>query len=161
MKLVVKQWNLQRVVYRPDLDPNSEVVEAVIKTLIWGIKCVSAQSECAIIKLSEAIKDTNPRLADLLMKSRFVDDLGDSAKDKETLKKLIDDADELFSSVGLACKGWTMSGSSPPPDVCEENETVSIGGMKWHSKIDFIEVPLPLLHFGKKLRGRCVRWKHY
>ena len=156
IKLVHDQWNLQRVLFRPDLDPSSEVQEAVIKTLIWGIKCVSAQSECAIIKLAEAIKDTNPRLADLLLNSRFVDDLGDSAKDIETLKKLIDEADKLFSSVGLACKGWSISGSSPPPDVTEEGETVSIGGMKWHTKLDLLEVPLPQLHFSKKLRGRLV-----
>ena len=56
IKLVPEQWNLQRVLFRPDLDPNSEVVEAIIKTLIWGVKCVSGQSECSIIKLAERIK---------------------------------------------------------------------------------------------------------
>ena len=35
-----KQWNLQRVLYRDNLDPSAEVQEFVIKTLIWGIKSV-------------------------------------------------------------------------------------------------------------------------
>ena len=43
-----------------------------------GIKSVSAQSECAIVKLAEAVKESNPRLADMLLNGRFVDDLGDS-----------------------------------------------------------------------------------
>ena len=47
-KLVRDQWNLQRVLYRENLEIDAEVQEAVIKTLIWGIKCISAQSECAV-----------------------------------------------------------------------------------------------------------------
>ena len=33
---------------------------------------------------------------------------------------------------------------------------VSIGGMRWHSKVDCMEIPVPQLHFSKKLRGRLV-----
>ena len=42
IKLNKRQWNLQRVLFKPDLDPEAEPLEAVIVTLIWGIKCVSA-----------------------------------------------------------------------------------------------------------------------
>ena len=31
---------------------------------------------------------------------------------------------------------------------------VSIGGMKWFSKLDLLEVPVPALHFSKKVRGK-------
>ena len=156
IKLVLEQWNLQKVLFRPDLDPNSEVVEAVIKTLIWGVKCVSGQSECSIIKLAEYVREFNPRLAELLLESRFVDDLGDSDIDMETLKKLIEEADKLFSMVSLLCKGWSFSGFPPPPDVAEEDGLVSIAGAKWRTELDLLEVPLPPLHFSKKLRGRLV-----
>ena len=66
------------------------------------------------------------------------------------------DADDLFESVGLSCKGWSFSGLEPPEDVADESGLVSIGGMKWHTKLDFLEVPIPLLHFSKKSRGRLV-----
>ena len=84
IKLVSNQWNLQRVLLKDNLDPNSEVKEAVIKTLIWGIKCVSAQTETAIIKLAEAIKDSHPTLSSFLLNGRFVDDLGTSAEDMDS-----------------------------------------------------------------------------
>ena len=154
IKLWADQWNLQRVLYREDLDPNGELQEAVIQTLIWGIKSVSAQSECAIMKLAESIKDKFPMLAEFLTNSRFVDDLGDSAAELETLKKLTEQADKVFEEVGLACKGWSFSGSSPPTEVCEEGETISIGGARWHTKLDLLEIPIPPLHFSKKVRGR-------
>ena len=31
---------------------------------------------------------------------------------------------------------------------------VSIGGMKWVTKLDLLEVPIPPLYFSKKVRGR-------
>ena len=154
IKLLKDHWNLQRVLYKPGLDPDAEIVEAVIVTLIWGIKCVSAQSEAAVIKLAAAIEEKNPRLAELLRDSCFVDDLGDSGDTVEMIKNLIEDADNLLAKVGLACKGWTVSGSDPLEDVMEDGKSVSIGGMKWHSKMDFLEVPIPLFHFSKKSRGR-------
>ena len=67
IKLVVNQWNLQRVLYREDLDPKGKVLEAVIKTLIWGVKSVSAQSECSLSKLAEFVKAKNYKLYDLLI----------------------------------------------------------------------------------------------
>ena len=127
IKLVNDQWNLQRVLYKPQLDPEAVPIEAVIVTLIWGIKCVSAQSEAAVGKLADAIENDNPRLAEMLRDSRFVDDLGDSDAALETIRGLCDDTDALFEQVGLSCKGWTFSGSDPPADVAEEGNVVQRG----------------------------------
>ena len=121
-----------------------------------GDKSVSAQSECAIIKLAESVKDSNPRLADMLLNGRFVDDIGDSQADIYALKCTIDAANKVFSGVGLECKGWSFTGSKPPPDVCEDGDLVSIGGMKWNPMHDVLEVPVPKLHFSKKVRGKLV-----
>ena len=156
IKLVQDQWNLQRVLFRENLDPDGELLECVVKTLIWGIKCVSAQSECSIIKLAEAIREEFPLLADFLLNCRFVDDIGGSAMDLETLKQLTAEADKFFAMLGLACKGWSYSGSHPPPDVSEEDQTIKIAGMVWFTMLDLLEIPLPQLHFSTKRRGRLV-----
>ena len=152
--MVSDQWHLQRVLYKEDLNPEGEVQEAIIKTLIWGIKSVSAQSECSIIKLAAHVKEKYPLLADFLLNGRFVDDLGDSSESLTVLKKMTAEADKIFEQVGLGCKGWSFSGAVPPSEVCEENESVSIGGMRWITKPDLLEVPVPPLHFSKKVRGR-------
>ena len=65
--------------FKKNPDPISEPVEAIIKTLILGIKSVSAQSETANIKIAIYVLEKQPLLADFLTNSRFVDDLGDSA----------------------------------------------------------------------------------
>ena len=156
IKLVVNQWNLQRVLFRENLDPTNEVLEAVIKTLIWGVKSVSGQSEASVIQLAEFIKNNNPKLYDFLTNCRFCDDLGNSAAMINDLKKLTKDADELLAQVGLKCKGWSFSGEEPLPELAEDGQVISIGGMKWHPQLDTLEVLIPRLHFSRKLRGRLI-----
>ena len=74
-KLDPDMWNLQRFLWVDNLDPEGEVVEAVITTLIYGVKCVSAQSEFAVSELAGHIKEFFPELAQFLVSSRCVDDL--------------------------------------------------------------------------------------
>ena len=156
IKLVTEHWNLQRVLFRNEMDPDGEIMEGIIKTLIWGIKCVSAQSECSIIKIAEAVKDEHPDLSIFLLSCRFVDDIASSASKIEILKDLTKKADNIFNSLGLSCKGWSFSGSDPPEQVAEENNTVKLAGMVWYPKLDLLEIPLPQLHFSNRSRGRLV-----
>ena len=148
------QWHLQRVLMRENMDLGSEVLEMVICTLIFGVRAVSALSETAIIKLANLINHVKPRLADFLRSGRFVDDLADSDRDNETVKKMIEDADETFANCGLRVKAWSVSGQAPHPDVTHDGLGVDIGGMVWMPQLDSIMVKVPPLHFGKKVRGK-------
>ena len=149
-----EQWHLQRVLWKEDLELDAEIQELIIITLIFGVRAVSALSERAVINLAHHVSKTNPRLAELLLQSRFVDDLADSDVDHESIKKLVDSADELFASVGLKCKGWSISGSPPHPDVTSDGQCLDVGGMSWMPEIDTVCVKIPPLHFGKKQRGK-------
>ena len=149
MALEEEQWNLQRVLWKDNMDVEAEVVELVICSLIFGVRPVSALSERAVIMLADHIRNQNPRLADLLTKSRFVDDLANSGKNQDDVKNLIKSADEVFRSVGLECKGWSISGSNPHPDVTSDGVAVEVGGMVWWPKLDVVFVKIPPLHFGK------------
>ena len=75
------QWNLQRVLWRENMDMDAETEEIVIVSLIFGVRSMSALSERAVLNLAEHVRETNPRLCQLLSLSRMVDDLGDSDMD--------------------------------------------------------------------------------
>ena len=150
------QWNLQRVLWREGLAFESKIEEIVILSLIFGVRCVSALSEKAIIMLAEYVRPRNPRLAELLLGGRFVDDLGDSDETLEKVQNLLKAADELFESVGWSVKGYSVSGSNPHPDVTADGVSVDVGGMTWYPLIDCVAVKIPPLHFGKKSRGKLV-----
>ena len=100
------------------------------------------------------VAKVKPRVAEMVSGSRFVDDLADSDKDLKTIKKLQKDSDEAFESVGLKCKGWSVSGSNPHPDVTNDGINVDVGGVQWGPALDVISVKIPPLHFGKKSRGK-------
>ena len=153
-KLKPQQWNLQRFLWRDNLDPDGEVLEGVIGALIYGVKCVSAQTETSMEDLADAIEDMYPDVAEFIRKRRYVDDLGKSAKLLEELKRLAIECDIVFDMIGLKCKAWTFSGEEPPSVVAMEGGTVKIAGERWRPKLDLVEVPVPDLHFAKKQRGK-------
>ena len=100
-KLDPHQWNLQRFLWQLDLDPDSPILEGVIRTLIYGVKSVAAQSGYALELLAETVKETDPELYDFLMLCLYVDDLGISLPTLESCLQLAKRTDELFSSVSL------------------------------------------------------------
>ena len=46
------QWNLQRVLWRENMDMDAETEEIVIVSLIFGVRSVSALSERAVLNLA-------------------------------------------------------------------------------------------------------------
>ena len=153
-KLIISQWNLQKFVWQEDLDPNGEILEAIIKTLIYGVKSVSAQSEFALEELADLIEPIDPVIAFFLRFCRYVDDLGESKANLEKCKELAAKASEHLAKVGLEVKGWTFSGEDPPAAVTKDGVSIGVAGMKWIPKLDAVEVKIPPLHFGKRNRGK-------
>ena len=153
-KLREEQWNLQRFLFREGLNPDGQLLEGVIGALIYGVKCVSAQTECAIEKIATVVENEHPELATFLRQCRYVNDLGESNEHQKFLSELTANADVTFEKIGLRCKGWTRSGDDPPEDIAKSGATVSIAGQRWLPKVDCIEVPIPDLHFGTRRRGR-------
>ena len=152
--LIAEQWNLQRFVFRDDLDPEGELKEGVIGALIYGVKCVSAQTEHTMEQLAQVVEEDHKELAKFIRLCRYVDDLGESSHDNEFLKKIVQQADEIFGKIGLKCKGWTFEGEDPPENIMKAGSTLTIAGQRWIPKVGGLEVPIPELHFGVKRRGR-------
>ena len=135
------------------MDPNAQVLEGVIKTLIYGVTSVSAQSEEAIGLLADYIREKYPEVAILLEKSRYVDDQGESKATKEEIYLLIKHANEAFALVSLIIKEWVASGEVPSEKVSKDGVSVDIGGMSWFPVLDTLQNKIPPLHFGQKKRG--------
>ena len=154
-KLMREQWNLQRFLWVNNLEPDGEILEAVMTTLIYGVTSVSAQSEFAMTELGGLVKNENPELAKLLLLSRYVDDLQESKPTLQQCLNLAKQADQLFSQLGLLCKAWTFSGIPPSPTVSKDGLSVGIfGAFSWYSEGDILELKFPKLHFGKPRRGK-------
>ena len=153
-KLVPSQWNLQRFLFKEDLDADSETKEGVITTLIYGVKSSSCQTEITKEKLADSVEEDKPGVAEFLRDGFYVDDGGDSKAKKEDLLKLMSDTDEALASIGCEIKDWVLSGEDPSDKVSKDGVSLEVGGMIWYPKLDIISVKIPVLHFGKIIRGK-------
>ena len=108
----------------------ADTEEAVIVTLIYGQISASCQSECAMAKLAEDFAIQYPAVYDLLVKSRYVDDMGESKKSKQECDSLRRDADKVFSSVWMRCKAWTITGEKSDGSFSKDGVSIGVGGFK-------------------------------
>ena len=153
-KLDPSQWNLQHFLYQPDMNPEAPIIQGVIKTLIYGVASVSAQSENAMKKLGKLASKDCPEVSKLIEKKRYVDDIGDSKVSIEDCINLSIQADKTFDMVDLKCKCWTFSGRDPDPKVSKDGASIAVAGSPWYPLLDVFVVRVPPLHFGKRRRGR-------
>ena len=52
-----EHWKYQRVVWYRDLDPRNELIRGVVRTLIYGVRCVSSQTEYVKRLLEQRIRE--------------------------------------------------------------------------------------------------------
>ena len=123
-------------------------------TLMYGVKCVSAQSKCAMVRIAKEIQEKMPALAEVLLKGQYVDDLADSKATRQEVLEIVKAGNEVFGEDGLKYKGWTVTGEDPLEEVAGDEEFVGVAGQKWFPKIDVTMVNIPPLHLGKIRRGR-------
>ena len=142
----------------PNLDPSQPLIRGIIQTLIYGVRCVSSQTEY-VKKLLEirtrenAVTDIDVKVADFIRDCWYVDDGGTSARTCADAKQLTEGTDKALGSIKMKVKGWTYSYESPPPEVSDDGVSVGFAGMRWYPQVDSFTLRIQKLHFGKKRRG--------
>ena len=147
-------WTYQRILIRDQLDPGNKVVEAFIRTLIYGVTCVSAQSEEIISMLAEELWEKFPEVAVFLVFHRYVDDFGKAVETKEKAKELIEKTEEALDKISLKIKGWSESFKPPEEKLTEDGVSVSFAGLVWYPEVDTFKLYIQPTHFERKKRGK-------
>ena len=153
--LIAKHWQYQRILLRENMDPEGELLEAVLVKLGFGIQSVSAQTEEIVRRMAKELWEFFPEVAALLIKRRYVDDMAKSTKSKQESMKLIEQTSKILAEkLKMEIKGWAVAGEKPPPEVTKDGESVDLGGILWYTEPDLFTLNLPPLCFMKKKRGR-------
>ena len=151
-------WKYQKVVWHSDLDPNSPLIKGVVRTLIYGVRCVSAQTEHVKNLLQERVRKygTGPHTVEVanFIQKFYADDGATSVATIEDAHALIKETDAALASIKMNVKGWSLSFHEPSKEVSEDGVSVNFAGMMWFTSIDSYRLKIQPLHFGKKRRGR-------
>ena len=153
-----RDWKFQKVVWYEDLNMENEMKKGVVGTLIYGVTCVSNQTEHTKRLLGDRVRESaetkiEEKVADFIADGFYVDDGGTSVPDEEEADALIEKTDEALGTIQMKVKGWSVSYRSPSSNVTDD-ATVGFAGMSWIPAIDSYSIKIQPLHFGKKKRGR-------
>ena len=134
-------------------------MRGVVRTLIYGVRCVSSQTEHVKRLLEERIRSNASsqeelEVADFIKSGWYVDDGGTSVRSYDEAKMLISGTDRELATINMFVKGWCLSFFPPPPEVSDDGSSVNYAGMKWIPEVDSFSLKIQPLHFGKKKRGR-------
>ena len=138
---------VQQVLWYDDMDITKTLRRGIIRTEIYGVICVCAQTEEIMRQLADKIEVKFPDVWKLLVKLRYVDDFGKSCKTANEAKKLIENTENVLNTVQMKVKGWAQTGVSPPKDLTDDGASVTFAGMSWQPLIDTFSLCIESIHF--------------
>jgi hypothetical protein len=113
-----------------------------------GDRPAAAISTEAIYKTADLFSSEFPRVAELLQKSTYVDDIIHSIPTLEEARQLQKDTDEVLRRAGFVTKGWIVHDPATQGDSEGETGCQRVLGVFWDPREDHIifDVPLKLAH---------------
>ena len=154
VKLKEEDWCYQRYIWQGELDPSQIPEEKVIKTIIYGVRSSGNQAERGLRETSNLSKDEYPEVNEIISHDVYVDDCLSGEKSHLLATKRADELEVVLNRGGFSLKGISFSGKDPPERLTDDGKSVSVGGMKWFPKDDYLTFDIGDLIFAKKLRGR-------
>ena len=149
-------WCYQMYLFSKNLDIGDTPEWKVIKTLIYGVRPSGSLAECALRRTVELCKDIYPLAYDPIMHDTYMDDCASGTESLDASLKVMDEIEAAVGKGGFTLKGFTISGSDPPPHLTLDGKSVIVFGGKWFPKGDFYTLNINEQNFTKKYRGRKV-----
>ena len=151
-----EDWAFQLYLWDPDLNPDAEPLLKVIKTIIYGVKSSGNQAERGFRETARMQKDEFPRVFEVVQNDTYVDDCFSGEDTSCERDRTTDRLPIVLGKGGFSLKGYTFSGSDPPDDLKQQDNSVNVAGMKWFSKTDCVSLKLGEMKFGKSKGCRRV-----
>ena len=154
VQLEEDHWRYQLYLWSDGLDERAEPRWKVMMTHIYGVVSSGNIAECALRRVVEMNKDAFPRAFSAVTYDTYVDDCKSGTNSPDDTLKVMEEIDCSIGTGGFTNKGYTVSGKDPPADLSSDGESVTVGGMKWFPKGDFLRLNIGPLNFNRKCRGR-------
>ena len=164
VKLKSDHWTYQRYKWHESLDPTAAPEEKIIKTIIYGVKSSGNQAQVGLRETARRQQEEYPEAANAIVRDTYVDDCATGVNVTPAgplAEKLVKDIDKVLAKGGFITKGYTLSGSPPPPGLSRDGESINVLGIKWIPEQDKLQLAGGLLNFSKKHRGKRAKKEEY
>ncbi len=157
VKIKPEFYRYQKMVWKEFLSIDSDTIDMVIRTLIYGVKPAGQLTAEGFELVSDVAEETEPELkigADTLRNKKYVDDILASFDTTE----IRDEAGEMLPRVlaygTMEVKTITRSGYPPDESVSIDGSCCGLVGYKWAPEEDLIGLDIKPLYLGKSKRGK-------
>ena len=147
-------WCYQMYLFSENLNVNDHPEWKVIKTLIYGVRPSGNLAECALRRTVELTKEEFPLAYRPITFDTYMDDCASGTENAESSRRVMDQIQLSGAKGGFSFKGCSFSGAPPPANMSQDGESVSVLGMKWFPKGDFLKLNIGELNLAKKRRSR-------
>ena len=157
LKLRPKSLTWHRYLWIPDLNPENEVEERVMLTIIYGVISSGGQTAEGMHRIADYGRKHFPEHtagADVLENLLYVDDGSDSQDSEEERRKTIDSIHFLLDQANIETKAFVLSGEKPHESVSVDEKHVTVLGYQWDPEEDLLSLDPKPLFFGKRRRGK-------
>ena len=141
-------WPVQKFLWIPDLNPDGDVEEFFVKTVIFGVRSSSLICQMGLQKVVDAF----PHLQQLTI---YVDDVTGGYFDADAAEQSALQIAETLDKYGLPLKGggFAITGKQAPNEILDDKGRIGISCVKWHPVEDTFTCNLPPLYLGRTERG--------
>lgn len=157
VSLTPQNYKWHRYLWYPNCDPNLEVEERIMLTLIYGVISSGNQTTEAIQQVAEHCIEKYPEHkdgADVLRTHTYVDDTSESSDSTEERTTQISGLNFALGLAKMEVKAFVLSGKKPDEAVSADGQSVGLLGYRWLPEEDKLTLEPKPLYFGKTRRGK-------
>ena len=146
--LTPEYWPVQKFLWIPDLNPDGDVEEFFVKTVIFGVRSSSLICQMGLQKVVDAFSH-------LQQLTIYVDDVTSGYFDADVAEQSALQIAETLDKYGLPLKGggFAITGKQAPNEILDDEGRIGISCVKWHPIEDTFTCNLPPLYLGRAERG--------
>ena len=153
LRLDPEHYKYQMALWRPNMDPNEEPEELVLRVHFYGIRSSGGLCMAAVKQLIEMARKEGFHKVAQVLESAYVDDCNSSvgsALDQEEVKQKMP---SFMENHGMAIKALAWTGEEAPRELSEDG-TINVAGYSWNPVTDRMKITTPKIFHGEKKKGR-------
>ena len=151
--LAPEHRKFMNILWKTSLEEEEKAEWFTLIVHIFDIQSTAGVSKAVMKKIAEAADELGlPEVASAVNEA-YVDDINTSTRTEEQVQKLREDLKNHMTSKGMPLKGFAVTGEKPDEGLTDENYTL-VGGYKWFSETDEMQLMVPRIFKGAKKKGK-------
>ena len=149
LKLDPSHYKYQMAMWRPNMIPDEEAEELVLRVHFYGIRSSGGLCMATVKKMIEFAKGKGLLNIARVLESAYVDDCNSSVSTLEELEEIKQKMPRFMSDHGMPIKALAWTGEKAPEELTD-NGFINTAGYSWDPESDTMKIMTPKIFHGEE-----------